>query len=340
MTMRNILVSGLAVLLALVAVMLARSWLDQNSQTVVVEKALPTQDVVVVVTPLYFGNMIRKEHLKVIKWPANYVPEGSYSSLEILLGDGSQDRYTLKAIDVNEPLLKSKVSGFGEKVSLSTMIADGMRATTIRVNDVKGVAGFIMPGDRVDVLLTRQTGKDNKDYINDVLLQNVKVLGIDQNSSEQRDKPSVVRAVTLETTPRQSQKLTLAEQMGNLSLALRKITNIEAIHSQTVRVKDLKYTEANTPSTVKKRRVVRRRPSSTISVKVVRALSSRNYTVLKDLSKNLVLVNRPGQDGSQKLNLIQPSLDRSKIITSNTRPVTEFSKVGTSPPQNLLPSKN
>lgn len=341
MTIRNILVFGLSVLLALVAVMIARNWLTEKSQPVVVQQALPTRDVVVAVTPLYFGNMIHKEHLKVIKWPAEYVPEGTFQSIEILLGDGKEARYTLKTIAVNEPMLKSKVSGFGERVSMSTMIADGMRATTIRVNDVKGVAGFVMPGDRVDVMLTRPTGKDKKEFINDILLQNVKVLGIDQDSSEERDKPSVVRAVTLETTPRQSQKLMLAEQLGNLSLALRKITNVEATPAKTIRVSDLKYSELNNPSTVKKktRRVVRRRPSSTITVKVVRALESQNYRVLKDRKKTLVPGDKLGLDTSTKKKLTLSRLERSGLITSTTKPVTEFNTAGNSPPENLLPGK-
>lgn len=335
MTIRNIMVFCLAMVLALVAVLAARNWLTQNSQTVIVQKDLPTKDVVVAVTPLYFGNMVRREHLKVIKWPAEYVPLGTFDSIATLLGDGSEERYTLKSIAINEPLLTSKISGFGEKISLSTMITDGMRATTIRVNDVKGVAGFVMPGDRVDVLLTRLSGKDKKDLINDILLQNVKVLGIDQNSSEQRDEPSVVRAVTLETTPRQSQKLTLAEQMGSLSLALRKITNVEATEARTIRASDLKYRELNKPLAVKKvvkkksRRVSRRRVSSTISVQVVRALESQKYTVLKELDIKPTFGHTSGLNGASP----------KKQITSTTKPVTDFNVKGSTPPKNLLPDK-
>ncbi|MBL4800512.1 MAG: Flp pilus assembly protein CpaB [Emcibacter sp.] len=339
MTIRHIMVFGLAMLLALIAVLAARNWLTQNSQTVIVQKELPTKDVVVAVTPLYFGNMVRREHLKVIKWPAGHVPLGTFDSIENLLGDGSEERYTLKAIAINEPLFTSKVSGFGERVSLSTMISDGMRATTIRVNDVKGVAGFIMPGDRVDVLLTRPSGKDKKDFINDILLQNVKVLGIDQNSSEERDEPSVVRAVTLETTPRQSQKLTLAEQTGNLSLALRKITNTGATEARTIRVSDLKYSELNNPLAVKKKthRIIRRRSASTISVKVVRGVESQRYTVLKEKKIRLATDNKVGLKVMPQTKRPLGSLDSSSPITSKTKPVTEFDVIGKSPPKNLLP---
>ena len=339
MTIRNIMVFGLAMFLALVAVLTARNWLTQKSQNVIVQQEMPTKDVVVAVTPLYFGNMVRREHLKVIKWPADYVPLGTFSSVESLLGDGSEERYTLTAIEVNEPMLTSKISGFGERISLSTMISDGMRATTIRVNDVKGVGGFVMPGDRVDVLLTRPSGKDKKDFINDILLQNVKVLGIDQNSSEQRDEPSVVRAVTLETTPRQSQKLTLGEQMGYLSLTLRKITNVEAAEARTIRVSDLKYSELNSPTSVKKksRRVVRRRISNMVSVKVVRALQSQKYTVLKDKSHHLATSSKTGLKIEPKAKLTISRVDGSNLRTSTTQPVTDFNITGKTPPTNLVP---
>lgn len=341
MTIRNIMVFGLSIILALVAVMIARNWLTEKSQPVIVQKELPTKDVVVAVTPLYFGNLVHKEHLKIIKWPADYLPENFFQSIEAILGDGTLERHILKEVSVNEPILKSKISGFGERVSLSTMISDGMRATTIRVNDVKGVAGFVMPGDRVDVLLTRPVGKDKKEFLNDILLQNVKVLGIDQNSSEQRDKPSVVRAVTLETTPRQSQKLTLGEQMGNLSLALRKITNMEAALAKTVRVTDLKYSELNNPAPKKKkqRRVTRRRTSTTSSVKVVRALESRNYTVLREVKKTLLSSKKSDLDSPAKKTLSLTRLEGSTLTSSTIKPVTDFNIIGSTPPKNLLPDK-
>src|SRR3546814_9365193 len=107
-----------------------------------------------------------------------------------------------------------------------------MRAVTIRVNDVAGVAGFVLPGDRVDVLLTRdRTGGEGgnvaNNLITDVLLQNVKVLGIDQDANQEKDKPSVAKAVTLEVSPQQAQKLALASQLGSLALMLRNLGDAE-----------------------------------------------------------------------------------------------------------------
>jgi pilus assembly protein CpaB len=111
-----------------------------------------------------------------------------------------------------------------------------MRAVTIRVNDVDGVAGFVLPGDRVDVALTRQADKVNT---NDVVLQNVKVLAIDQIADERTDKPAIARAVTLEVNATDAQKVALASTVGNLSLMLRRAGEARAAATRRVTLGDL-----------------------------------------------------------------------------------------------------
>ena len=103
-----------------------------------------------------------------------------------------------------------------------------MKAVTIRVNDVEGVAGFVLPGDHVDVVLTRPGDKNIA--INDVVIQNARVLAIDQLADERADKPSVVKAVTLEVDVTDGQKLALASTVGTLSLMLRKAGEIGERH--------------------------------------------------------------------------------------------------------------
>jgi pilus assembly protein CpaB len=116
------------------------------------------------------------------------------------------------------------------------MIADGMRAVTIRVNDVDGVAGFVLPGDRVDVALTRQADKVNT---NDVVLQGVKVLAIDQVADDRTDKPTVARAVTLEVHTGDAQRIALASTIGTLSLMLRRAGEAKAADTRRMTVSDL-----------------------------------------------------------------------------------------------------
>ncbi len=273
MKTRAYVMLGLAMLLAVASVFLARSWIQDRMQPVAAiqdKSQVETTKVVVAASQLHFGNKIRREHLRVVDWPAAAVPEGSFKSIDDILGKkeaakketgdaaaGRQEkneeipaRVALRTIEVNEPILRSKITGFGGRASLSTLIAPGMRATTIRVNDITGVAGFVLPGDRVDILLTRDpTGGGKRragaNLQTDVFLQNMKVLAIAQDANEDRNKPAVVKAVTLEVTPTQAQKLTLAQKLGSLSLALRHVNTVDAIAPQSVKARDLRIGEAN-----------------------------------------------------------------------------------------------
>jgi pilus assembly protein CpaB len=285
---------GMALVFAFTAVFLARGWLAQQVRPVVVqEEKLPTQTVVVARSQLRFGNRIGPEHVREIPWPADSLPVGAFQKVQDMFAEEDR-RVVLKLIEINEPVLATKLSGGDGRATLSATITEDMRALTIRVNDVLGVAGFILPGDRVDVLLTREVRKNTP--ITDLLLQNVKVLGIDQEASEDKEKPKVARAVTLEVTPRQAQKLTLATEVGTLSLALRNRQNAQAYPARTMTVEDLKASEVNDPEkpvakavkpakTKVKARVARVRKSKgddLTSVKVVRALKPSDYKVVQE----------------------------------------------------------
>ncbi len=172
-----------------------------------------------------FGAELADANLREIDWPANALPAGAFGSKAELIKSGER-RVVLSAIEVNEPILKWKITGPGQRASLSSLIENGMKAITIRVNDVLGVAGFVLPGDRVDVALTRTESVEgqsdkNKHTFTDVLLQHVRVLGVDQIADDRSDKATVVKAVTLEVGTEDAQKLVLASTVGTLSLILR-----------------------------------------------------------------------------------------------------------------------
>ena len=242
---RAIVMIVVALVLAAGAALLARSWItgqiDRQQETVAAPQIAVTT-VVVAAAPLRFGNTLSREHVKVIDWPASAVPEGSFKTIEEVI-DEEQPHVVLQSIEPNEPILASKITGPGQRATLSTVIADGMRAMTIRVNDVAGVAGFVLPGDRVDLLLTREVIEDQP--ITDVLMQNVKVLGIDQRvQAPEEQQADVVKAVTIEVTVEQAQKIVLAARVGDLSLALRDITNVDSEAVRTVSLRDLNLSEA------------------------------------------------------------------------------------------------
>jgi pilus assembly protein CpaB len=239
MKVRPVIVLALALFLALTAVYFARIWLSSHTGGTVVSQA-PVVKLVAAATALKFGDRLAAENLHLIDWPAGSIPEGTFASVDDLLGP--QPRVALQAIQPNELILATKVTGPGQRASLSAVISTGMRAMTIRVNDVLGVAGFVLPGDRVDIMLTRDVQQDNP--ITNVLLQNVKVLGIDQKSDQESSDPNIAKAVTVEVTTEQAQKITLASTVGKLSLALRDVSNVELTPVRPVSVRDLGVAEA------------------------------------------------------------------------------------------------
>src|SRR6516164_1546307 len=128
-----------------------------------------------------------------------------------------QKLYPLKR---GEPLLRSKVTGPGQRASLASVLDEGKRAVTVRVDDVRGVAGFVLPGDFVDIVMIADELWSKRQSYSDILLEHVKVLAIDQIASEGEEKPKVAQAVTLEVTKEQAQKILLATNIGKLSLLL------------------------------------------------------------------------------------------------------------------------
>jgi pilus assembly protein CpaB len=158
---------------------------------------------------------------------------------------GGNPRLALAPIAANEPILPQRISGPGGRATLSGVIRTGMRAATIRVDDVMGVAGFVLPGDFVDVLVTRDDGEDSsKKMRTDILLESVRVLAVDQTASGEKNDPVVAKAATIEVSPEQAQKLALAGQVGTLSLALRgaedPLSSAGAAAARTVRTADLR----------------------------------------------------------------------------------------------------
>jgi pilus assembly protein CpaB len=235
MRVKGILLLVISLVLGLGAVQWVRGLANNGAQT--------SANIVAANTSLNFGDHIGTADLKLISWPSNAIPAGAFTRIEDVVGAG-QDRVAIRQIEPNEPILTSKVSGPGGKASLSSVIDPTMRAMTIHVNDATGVAGFITPGDRVDILLTRDDNNNKDNSKTDILLQNVLVRGIDQEADEHKDKPTVVKAVTVEVTPDDAQKLTLGSNIGTLSLALRNMTSSQQVSTRSLSVKDLQPTVA------------------------------------------------------------------------------------------------
>ena len=296
MKMRGLMMLALALLLAVVAVVLARNWMrSRDTRPVAAQvQTAPTATVLVARARLDFAARIGPEHVQTVKWPADAVPPGTFKAIDELFVPGTE-RVVLRAIEAGEPIFAVKVSGKGQRATLSSIVEDDMRATTIRVSDITEVAGFIVPGDRVDVLVTRDEGSGQQSMINDVLLQNIRVLGIDQIASARHDKPLVAKAVPLEVTAVQAQKLTLASTVGTLSLSLRNEANSDPALHPTIRVSDLRGGEmvrpVPPPEVKGMVRAVTRDPGEggydpLTSIKIVRAMKPSTQSNVKRETKS------------------------------------------------------
>jgi pilus assembly protein CpaB len=206
-----------ALVMGSLAALLARTWLLGQAQA----ERQPIGTIVVAAAPMQFGAVITEDKVKEVRWAAATLPSGAFATKKELFKDGR--RVALSPIERDETVMRSKVTAPGQRGSLSTLLDGGKRAVTVRVDDVRGVAGFIQPNDRVDVVLIRTEGAANGQGYSDVILQNMKVLAVDQMAGPQQvDQASViVKAVTLEVMPEEAQKLLLAANVGRLSLILR-----------------------------------------------------------------------------------------------------------------------
>jgi pilus assembly protein CpaB len=213
----NWMVLSLSIAMGGAAAFLARSWLESHAGASTVGESAGT--IVVAAMPLSFGVAVSSENVMEIPWAAQELPEGAFMSAAALFKDGP--RLVLSALDRNEPVLRSKVTGAGQRASLSLLLEPGKRAVTVRVDDVRGVAGFVLPGDFVDVVLIGEDPGAQREGYSDILLHHVKVLAIDQLAAERPEQPTVPKAVTLEVTTEQAQKILLASNIGKLSLILR-----------------------------------------------------------------------------------------------------------------------
>ena len=302
MKRQTLIALGVAIVLGLIAVLLANTYLTGR------EKQLASSPegmvrIAVASMPLTYGADVTPDKVKFVNYPATSLPPGTYRSMALLLPQGKR-RVALRPIQVNQPLLASDLSGEGQNASIAALLPDGMRAATVKINAVSGVAGFIKANDTVDVLITRQPigpdGASQGKSVTDVLLQNVRVIAMGGDAVGAEGKARVTGTATLELTPLDAQKVALGQELGDLSLVLRKPGEEQNIPQvETVSLDDLRYsyygskppgaaaTATAAPVVVHRprapapqivRRAVQVAPRSS-TVSVTRGMESRDYEV-------------------------------------------------------------
>jgi pilus assembly protein CpaB len=268
----TIVMIGFAVVFGLLAVFIAQVWLNNQASMQAKnfeanKKSVATRTIVVAKQPLRFGTELNAAMLEEVPWPAEAVPAGGFAKIDDVVSGGR--RVVLAAIEANEPVLALKITGAGQRATLSALVKPGKKAVTIRVNDVEGVGGFVLPGDHVDVVLTRQIDKGSA--TTEVVLQNTRVLAVDQTADERAFKAAVAKSVTLEVDTIEAQKVWLASSVGNLSLLLRKAGETADVKTRKITLKDL-----GTLEPVGDEKVA---TTTTTTVSVTRAAAKQEYTV-------------------------------------------------------------
>jgi len=237
---RAIAMIGISILVALVAVVLASRWISDQA-------SLNTNKVAVAAMDINLGTRVTPDMVRLADWPTGSIPSGSFTDPKRL-----DTRVTRVSLLRGEPLMESKLAPEGATGGLSAVVAEGKRAMTVRVNDVIGVAGFALPGNFVDILVSTQDdnnktgGKDLN--ISKLVLERILVLAVAQEAGRDETKPKVVSAVTLEVSPEQAEKLDLARSVGQLSLVLRNQIDLKPTQTGGATKQSLLYALAGTPA--------------------------------------------------------------------------------------------
>ncbi|MEM6303194.1 MAG: Flp pilus assembly protein CpaB [Pseudomonadota bacterium] len=222
-----VLLAGIA--LAGGAVYLAKDRIGQyqlaNAQAqAALAQVVPTKPVFVATNALKYGQRLTREDVRVVQWPENAIPEGSFMAEDVLFPTNTDElRVVLRAIEKDEAIMAVKVTEPGEDTGLTSRLEPGKRAYAIKVDVSSGVSGFLRPGDRVDVYWTGRVGIDranDQGEVTKLIEAGIKLIAIDQSAGGELDEAIIASTVTVSATPQQVAALAQAQQTGNLSLSL------------------------------------------------------------------------------------------------------------------------
>jgi pilus assembly protein CpaB len=240
------------------SVFVARDFLSDPAGAAVAAPEPAMVDVLVANQDIEFGTEIEAQMLAFQPWPRGAVPAGAFTQVSAVVGDAqTEPRRAKTKFYKGEILLAPKLSNFGEKVTIVQKLGTNTRAMAIRVNAETAVGGFVTPGDFVDILLTTSRGQAGLQVV--TILQNIRVIGIDQQAAEEVNTPEVARTITVEVTPEDGQKLALAQTAGTLSLTLRTRDGVVDEPLDMIELRDLLQEKSPVVEDVKKPVVVVRR---------------------------------------------------------------------------------
>jgi len=229
----------------------------------------PTVPVVVATRDLTFGTVLEKEHLKVVRYPEESVPKGAYGDIDSVLSQSNR-----VFLMEGEPVLASKLSAIGGGLALR--IPESMRAISLSVNEVTGVNGFILPGDRVDVVVTIDNAKGPGVAVTKTILQNVEVLASGSKTENRRNQQITVQSITLVVEPKGAESLALALHQGQVHVILRNPVDQEVVAITTTDTKEVLDLYTKSTSSYKRPTTTTTKPKPDPSYTII-----RNGTITK-----------------------------------------------------------
>ena len=231
---RALIVLALAILSGSAAGYAALRFMSERPTPLMASEPRRSQPVVVAARDMQLGDVLAEEDVRLVEWPSGAIPEGYASTVPEVLGRG-----VLTSVKMNEPLLEAKLGDVGLGGGMPLIIPEGMRAVSIRVNEVIGVAGFAIPQTRVDVLLT-VAPPDGGPPITKIVLQKVPMLAVDQTiHRDEEGNPITATVATVLVSPEDAEKLVHAAAQGSIQMALRNIMDMEAVDTDGMRVAGL-----------------------------------------------------------------------------------------------------
>jgi len=262
MNSRTLVLIGLSLILGLGAAFMANNWLSARLNAAPDDNL---KNVVVATLEIPFGQMVEAQHVTLVRMPKGTVPDDAFDASDKVVGKIAT--FTMLRGDIVRGARLAEHLGGS---TLASLIDKDKRAISVRVDDVVGVGGFLLPGNRVDVLATKKSGGSGNNAEAETILEDLRVLAVDQTASTDKTQPVVVRAVTLEMTPEETEILVKAQSEGRLQLALRNPLDNQKKPLPPVEEAVAMVAPAPVPQAPK--RVVRRSSGSSAGVTIIRGI--------------------------------------------------------------------
>jgi pilus assembly protein CpaB len=237
MAIKSLIVTIFGVAVAGGSVFLAKEYVLDTSGAAIASQEYDLVQVIVAGSDIKYGQKIERHMLSTQEWPRDAVPNGAYLQFtNVLPAEGLKPRRAKAHFFQGEVLLAQKLSKLGEKVTIVQKLGNNTRAMSIKVDAATAVGGFVTPGDFIDIVMTHGQRNEMRAV---TILQNIRVIGVDQQSEDIRDQPEIARTITVEVTPEQGQRLALAQKAGTLILTLRTLEGVVDEPLDMVELRDL-----------------------------------------------------------------------------------------------------